>query len=97
MCRSRTQRLEVTIDYAYTTRRLNTAGTMIIGAFHGRTRSDVDDRRCQALATRYRNCFVQTFGTTCCRELRRPNQSCVWLVERAATVLIDIIEGEDHG
>ena len=73
------------------------AGTMIIGALYGRTRSDVDDRLCQALATRYRDRFVQTFGSTCCGELRRPNQGCAWLVEQAATVLLDVIEGEDHG
>ena len=73
------------------------AGTMIIGALHGRTQSNVDDRLCQALSARYRDRFVQSFGSTCCGELRRPNQGCAWLVEQAAIVLLDVIDGEDDG
>jgi C_GCAxxG_C_C family probable redox protein len=68
------------------------AGIMIIGALHGRAQPDVDDRICQALAKRYRDRFVQTFDSTCCRELRQQHRPCALLVERAAYVLLETIE-----
>lgn len=68
------------------------AGIMVIGARHGRARPDVDDRHCQALAARYRERFLQTFGTTCCVELRQHHRPCASLVERAAHLLLEILE-----
>ncbi len=72
------------------------AGIMIIGAQHGRIRPDVDDRLCQALAARYRDRFVQAFGTTCCQELRQRHKSCALLVEQAVQILLEVLESEDH-
>lgn len=43
---------------------------MIIGTQHGRTRPDVDDARCQELATRYRDRFAQELGSVYCYQLR---------------------------
>jgi C_GCAxxG_C_C family probable redox protein len=77
------------------------AGIMIIGALHGRAQANVDDKRCQMLAARYRDRFNREFGATCCGELRRQHKSCAVLVERAAHVLLEVIEedkerGKDH-
>jgi C_GCAxxG_C_C family probable redox protein len=70
------------------------AGIMVIGALYGRSQADVDDRRCQALAARYRAQFVQTFDTTCCQELRQIHRPCSHLVERAARLLLEMLEEE---
>jgi C_GCAxxG_C_C family probable redox protein len=77
------------------------AGIMLIGGLYGRAQPEVDDRRCQALAARYRDQFVATFGTTCCRELRQHQRPCALLVERAALLLLETIEedrahAQDH-
>jgi C_GCAxxG_C_C family probable redox protein len=68
------------------------AGIMIIGARYGRTQPGVDDSRCQSLAARYQDRFAQTFGTTCCQELRPRYKPCTTLVEQAALLLLGIIE-----
>lgn len=65
---------------------------MIIGALHGRAQATVDDRRCQLLATRYRDRFIQAFGSTCCGELRQHHLSCATLVEQASRILLEVIE-----
>jgi C_GCAxxG_C_C family probable redox protein len=77
------------------------AGIMIIGARHGRAQAGVDDKHCQALVTRYRERFLQTFGSTCCGELRPRYATCAVLVEQAAQVLLEILEedandGKNH-
>lgn len=72
------------------------AGVMIIGAFHGRARPDVDDWRCQALAARYRERFVHTFGTTRCQDLRQRHRPCSQLVERAARLLLETLEADQN-
>lgn len=72
------------------------AGIMIIGARYGRAQANVDDTYCRELVTRYRDRFVQTFGATCCGDLRPLYASCAVLVEQAAHVLLEIIE-EDKG
>ena len=72
------------------------AGVMIIGALHGRAQAQADDRRCQRLATRYRERFFQAFGSTNCGELRRRHSSCSVLVEQIAHVLMDVIEADQQ-
>ena len=68
------------------------AGVMLIGARHGRSRADADDRLCRELAARYRSRFIETFGVTCCQELRERHPSCVVLVEQATAVLLDTLD-----
>ncbi len=69
-----------------------TGGVMAIGALHGRAQPDADDTLCRALAAKYREQFVQAFGTTCCGELRPCFESCSILVERASRILLDLID-----
>lgn len=71
------------------------AGVMLIGALHGRTRTGVDDRVCLELSARYRNGFVQEFGSSTCQALRDRYANCPWLVEKASRILLDIID-EDN-
>lgn len=74
------------------------AGIMIAGALYGRAEVHQDDKRCLQLAARYRDRFVQAFGTTCCGELRRGHCSCAVLVEQAANILLEVIEEDKkHG
>lgn len=70
------------------------AGVLIIGARHGRTRPDVDDSLCQATATHFRDRFVQAFGTTCCEELRKHHRPCSSLVQHASQIFLMILEPE---
>ena len=72
------------------------AGVMIIGALHGRTQAHVDDSRCQLLAARYRERFLEAFGSTHCGELRQHHSSCSVLVEQVVHVLMDVIEEEQR-
>jgi len=74
-------------------------GVMVIGAAHGRTSGEEDDQPAITRAARYRERFLETFGHTQCRELREklvdapggPN-SCGELVERAAMILMELLE-----
>lgn len=68
------------------------AGVLMIGALHGRAQPGVDDSHCQALASRYREQFVATFGTTRCEELRLHHRPCSALVERASRVLLAVLD-----
>lgn len=74
-------------------------GVLVIGALFGRTKSDEDDRPAIDLAARYRERFLETFGYTECSALREkvvdvPGGlgSCGKLVERAAIVLMDLLD-----
>ncbi len=76
------------------------SGTLLIGAMHGRTRSDEDDSQCQKLAAEYRERFASELGATLCCTLRANGygssgtQSCSALVERAASILFSILNVE---
>jgi len=76
-------------------------GVMVIGGLFGRTSAEEDDKRAIGLAQRYRELFLETFGDTQCRPLRdkvvyAPGglESCGALVERAAHVLMALLEEE---
>ena len=68
------------------------AGVMLIGALHGRTRNGVDDQVCLELAAAYRNAFMQEFGCSECQALRDRYNDCPWLVERSSQILLGIID-----
>ena len=76
-------------------------GALIIGAIHGRVRSDKDDGHCRSLVARYRERFAQEFGPTCCQELRDSGYGsdgttpCSVLVERAARILLETLALEE--
>jgi len=73
------------------------AGVMLIGALHGRTRPGEDDQPALRLATRYRQRFAAEFGTTCCgplyRQVHAPGGlgSCKYVVEQAALILLALL------
>ena len=76
------------------------SGALLIGAIHGRTRSNEDDRQCQKLVTEYRERFASELGATLCCTLRANGygtsgkSSCSTLVERAVSILLDVISTE---
>jgi C_GCAxxG_C_C family probable redox protein len=77
-------------------------GVLIIGALHGRVLPDEDDSYCGELSARYRERFVQEFGTTRCADLRESGYGsdgewpCSVLVERATHVLLEVLQdGEE--
>jgi C_GCAxxG_C_C family probable redox protein len=78
------------------------AGIMIIGALHGRTRPDENEDLCQQLATSYRDRFAQELGSVYCHELRaekygpQGQEPCSVLVERAARILLAVLEGDGN-
>lgn len=76
-------------------------GVMVIGALFGRSSLDEDDEPAIDLAVRYRERFLEAFGMTQCCELREkvvnaPGglETCGALVERAARILIDVLDEE---
>ena len=76
-------------------------GVMVIGALLGRTSLEEDDKPAVTLAARYRERFLETFGYTQCREVREkivnaPGGlgSCGALVEKAATILLRLLDEE---
>ena len=74
------------------------AGVMIIGALYGRTSADQDDQVCQDLACQFQDKFQERFDTLNCGKLREEKygssgaEPCSILVERAARILIDLLE-----
>ncbi len=79
------------------------AGIMIIGARHGRSGLDEDDALCLEMTTNYRDRFAGELGSVCCKELRAEKygssgqEPCSVLVERAARILLALLEeGDDE-
>lgn len=73
-------------------------GVMVIGLLHGRTTMQEDDQPAIRLSARYRARFLEEFGYTRCRELRENVVkrtgglgTCGALVERAATILLNLL------
>jgi len=75
-----------------------TGGLMVIGGLTGRESADINDDRCQELAAAYRAEFLQAFGWLKCQDLKdhwigtAGQDSCRALVEKAAGVLVGVIE-----
>ena len=78
-------------------------GVLLIGAQCGRTSPDVDDEACNQRVCRFRERFVQEFGTSRCFDIRESGYGsegrwpCSVLVERATRILWDVMydhEGE---
>ena len=78
-------------------------GALLIGAQYGRTSADEDDEECNLRVSRYRERFVQEFGTSRCTDIRESGYGsdgqwpCSVLVERATRLLWDVMfdqEGE---
>ena len=74
---------------------------LVIGGLHGRENSDQDDELALSLARCYRGRFLAAFGDTQCERLRERVRaqgglgSCAVLVERAATVLLELLAEAD--
>ena len=78
-------------------------GVLVIGGLLGRESLDEDDQQALDLATRYRERFLAELGATQCARLREtvvytPGGlgSCALLVERAATILLEVLEGANR-
>ena len=76
-------------------------GVLVIGGLLGRESLGESDRPALALATRYRDRFLAELGLTQCARLREtvvhaPGGlgSCAVLVERAATILLELLAEE---
>lgn len=78
---------------------------MIIGALYGRTGLDQDDKKALLLARRYRESFAEEMGDTRCAPVYERQHgpqgagSCAAVVERAARVLLDLLDsplGDDE-
>lgn len=75
-----------------------TGGLMVIGGLAGREDAAINDDRCQALAAAYRAEFLRSFGWLKCGDLKSNwignagQESCRALVEKAAGVLVGMIE-----
>ncbi len=78
-----------------------TGGLMVIGGLTGRKDASVKDERCQALAAEFRAEFLRSFGWLKCGDLKANwigtagQESCRALVEKAAGVLIGVIEAAE--
>ena len=72
-------------------------GALLIGAQYGRTSADEDDEACNLRICRYRERFVQEFGTSRCFDIRQSGYGsdgqwpCSVLVERATRILWDVM------
>jgi C_GCAxxG_C_C family probable redox protein len=77
------------------------SGILLIGAIHGRISPEEDDSTCARLAAKYRENFLQAFGTTRCEEIRDSGYGsegkwpCSELVERAAGILLKVLNEGD--
>ena len=79
-------------------------GVLVIGGLFGRDSLDEDDGQALALATCYRERFLAELGATQCARLREtvvyaPGGlgSCAVLVERAATMLLELLAEAERG
>lgn len=76
---------------------------LVIGGLYGRENPDQDDELALSLVRSYRSRFLAALGDTQCERLRERVQapgglgSCAALVERAATVLLELLAEVDYG
>jgi len=74
-------------------------GVLVIGGLLGRASLEEDDQQALDLVACYRERFLSEFGDTQCARLREmvhaPNGmgTCALLVERAALILLDLLDG----
>ncbi len=74
------------------------AGVLLIGARYGRTDSEMADELCQKKVRNFREAFHTRLGSVICRELREESygsggeEPCAVLVERAAGMLLDVVD-----
>jgi len=77
-------------------------GLMVIGALHGRATLAESDMPALRLAARYRERFAREMGATRCAAVykrvhsERGLGSCALLVERAARILLDLLEKQER-
>jgi C_GCAxxG_C_C family probable redox protein len=77
------------------------AGVMIIGGLYGRISADQDEQVCQDLVCQFQEKFQERFETLNCGKLREEKygsggaEPCSILVERAARVLIDLLDAQE--
>ncbi len=75
-------------------------GLLVIGARYGRADPGASDQPAYRLSARYREKFIEEFGMTRCQDLRdsgfgsKGHWPCSALIERAARVLLDVLEEE---
>jgi C_GCAxxG_C_C family probable redox protein len=80
-----------------------TGGLMVIGGLAGREDAMINDDRCQTLAAEFRAEFLRSFGWLKCGDLKANwigtagQESCRALVEKAAGVLVGVIEVTETG
>jgi C_GCAxxG_C_C family probable redox protein len=74
------------------------AGIMIIGGLYGYSKDEERDEICQSLAARFQDEFKKSFETLNCGKLREEKfgsggaEPCSVLVERAARILMEVID-----
>jgi hypothetical protein len=73
-------------------------GVAVISGICGRITAQEDDQDCQDLVARFRQRFLDRFGTLQCKELRESGygsenlEPCSTLAERGVQVLVEVIE-----
>ena len=78
-------------------------GVLVIGGLLGRQNLEQDDEPAYSQAARFRERFLADLGDTQCAPLRERVQapdgpeSCDEIVERAATILLDLLAGAEPG
>jgi C_GCAxxG_C_C family probable redox protein len=76
------------------------AGAMVVGALHGRTRPGEDEKKARELVGRFRERFLAEFGTTQCAPIRErfevPGKTgfCAPVTERAVEILLEVLAAE---
>ena len=77
-----------------------TGGIVAIGVLKGRTSPEQDNTEAAALANRFRERFINRFGSTNCAVLlntivnSNPEYTCKHLTRDAAGLLADVLEGD---
>jgi C_GCAxxG_C_C family probable redox protein len=75
-------------------------GALVIGGLYGRTSPEQDETRCGEVVCRYRDRFLEKYGTTRCHDIRETGYGsdniwpCSVLVEGAATILLEVLAEE---
>ena len=70
-----------------------TGGIMAIGAIDGRSDSKVNDDACLALASTYRDAFLEKFGSLVCEDLKQG--ACGELTRQASLLLMNLLDEAD--